>query len=86
MDQNRAIQQGDEVEYTPVLSKDKVRACVRACMHAWSLWLNANLLLKLQCTYIVGSYAKPNRSFSFHSVVHTYVRTYNRNSTGSSIL
>lgn len=24
MDQNRAIQQGDEVEYTPVLSKDKV--------------------------------------------------------------
>ena len=82
MDQNRAIQQGDEVEYTPVLSKDKVCACVRACM----VTLAECQPSSEAAVYVVGSDANPNGSFSFHSVVHTYVRTYNRNSTGSSIL
>ena len=79
MDQNRAIQQGDEVEYTPVLSKDKVCACVCVCVRACMVTLAECQPSSEAAVYVVGSYAKPNGFFFFHSVVHTYVRMYNRN-------
>ena len=78
MDQNRAIQQGDEVEYTPVLSKDKVCVCVREGVGGCSECSVCVCVCHLQNGYVsCNSRLAMIQVTEVHfRYVHTYVHTY----------